>query len=56
VGDLKPKEVPIDFIMHYAWNPDAIQPGDEQAWLEGFTRSIFGNLYAKECADIISKY
>jgi hypothetical protein len=56
VGDLKPKEVPIDFIMHYAWNPDAIQPGDEQAWLEGFTQSIFGNLYAKECADIISKY
>lgn len=56
VGDLKPKEVPIDFIMHYAWNPDAIQPGDEQVWLEGFTRSIFGNLYAKECADIISKY
>ncbi len=56
VGDLKPKEIPIDFIMHYAWNPDAIQPGDEQTWLEGFTRSIFGETYAKECADIIAKY
>ena len=56
VGDLKPKEVPIDFIMHYAWNPDAIQAGDEQAWLEGFTRSIFGDAFAKETADIISKY
>ena len=56
VGDLKPKEMPIDFIMHYAWNPDAIQPGDEQAWLEGFTRSIFGEEYAKETADIIAKY
>ena len=56
VGDLKPKEVPIDFIMHYAWNPDAILPGDEQAWLEGFSRSIFGEPYAKECADIIAKY
>ncbi len=56
VGDLKPKEVPIDFIMHYAWDPDAIQPGDELAWLESFTRSIFGEPYAKECADIISKY
>ena len=33
VGDLKPKEMPIDFIMHYAWNPDAIPPGDEQAYL-----------------------
>ncbi len=56
VGDLKPKEMPIDFIMHYAWNPDAIQPGDEQAYLEGFTRSIFGDTYAKETADIIAKY
>ena len=56
VGDLKPKEVPIDFIMHYAWDPDAVKPGDERAWLEGFTRSIFGDQYAKECADIISKY
>ncbi len=56
VGDLKPKEVPIDFIMHYAWNPDAIQPGDEKAWLEDFTQSIFGEEFAKETADIISKY
>ena len=59
VGDLKPKEVPIDFIMRYAWNPDAIQPGDEQAWLEGFTRSVFGGLstdITNECADIIARY
>ncbi len=59
VGDLKPKEMPIDFIMEYAWNPDAIQPGDEQAWLEDFTRSVLGSIDdedAKECADIIAKY
>ena len=56
VGDLKPKEMPITFIMDYAWNPEAIQPGDEQAWLEGFTRSIFGDQFAKETADIIARY
>ena len=56
VGDLKPKEVPINFIMDYAWNPDAIQPGDEKAWLEGFTRRVFGEEYAAETADIIAKY
>ena len=39
VGDLKPKEVPIDFIMSYAWNPDAIKPGDETRYLEGFAES-----------------
>ncbi len=42
--------------MDYAWNPAAIKPGDEQAWLESFTRSIFGDSYAKECADIIASY
>ena len=56
VGDLKPKEVPIDFIMKYAWNPDAIQPGDEKAYLEGFAESIFGSEHASEIADIIAKY
>ena len=56
VGDLKPKEVPIDFIMHYAWNPDAINPGDEQDYLEAFTKSVFGEDFAAETADIIAKY
>lgn len=56
VGDLKPKEMPINFIMDYAWNPDAIQPGDEQAWLNHFAESIFGTQYAEEISDIIAKY
>lgn len=56
VGDLKPKEVPIDFIMHYAWDPDAIQPGDEQRWLEVFAASAFGQENAAEAADLIAKY
>ena len=56
VGDLKPKEVPIDFIMHYAWNPEAVKAGDEQAWLENFCTSVFGAEYAQETADVIAKY
>lgn len=56
VGDLKPKEVPIDFIMHYAWNPDAVKAGDERQWLEGFARSAFGEAFAKEAADLIAGY
>ncbi len=59
VGDLKPKEVPIDFIMHYAWNPKAVQPGDEKAWLEAWTRSVFSGLPVEtttDMADIIAKY
>jgi hypothetical protein len=56
VGDLKPKEVPIDFIMHYAWNPEAIQPGDEQSWLEAFCSKAFGGSIAKEAASLIAQY
>ena len=64
VGDLKPKEVPIDFIMHYAWNPDAVKAGDEQSWLENFCATVFGEApyqggrgeLSKEAAELIAKY
>lgn len=59
VGDLKPKEMPISFIMDYAWNPKTIQAGDEEAWLRQWTSSIFAGLSTEitdECADIIAKY
>ena len=56
VGDLKPKEMPITFIMDYAWKPESVKPGDEQAWLEAFTASVFGDSVAKEAADIIAQY
>lgn len=48
--------MPIDFIMEYAWNPNAIQPGDEQGWLEKFAADAFGQNNAKEAAYLISRY
>ena len=56
VGDLKPKEVPIDFIMHYAWNPEGVKAGDEQTWLENFAKGVFGEAVAEEVASIIAEY
>ncbi len=56
VGDLKPKEVPVDFILSYAWDPDAIGPGDERKWLERWAAEIFGPDVAADAADIIAKY
>ena len=58
VGDLKPKEMPISFIMDYAWEPE-IEPGDEKGWLQEWTRSVLGGISnedAKACADIIARY
>ena len=48
VGDLKPKEVPIDFIMSYAWDPESVKPGEEQRWLEDFAARAFGKDNAVE--------
>lgn len=56
VGDLKPKELPIDFIMRYAWNPNAITADKTFDYTVNWAESIFGKEHAKEIADIISKY
>lgn len=56
VGDLKPKELPIDFIMHYAWNPELVGPGDEMDYLRSWSASVFGQGVADDVADILAKY
>lgn len=56
VGDLKPKELPIDFVMRYAWNPDAIPADKVWDYTVHWAAGIFGEKYAEEIADIVSKY
>ena len=61
VGDLKPKEMPISFIMDYAWRPTdfgplAPEPGvvkhtrydNEWEWLFQWTASVLGGSSATE--------
>jgi Glycosyl hydrolase family 115/Gylcosyl hydrolase family 115 C-terminal domain len=56
VGDLKPMEFPISFWLDYAWNPENIGADDLQKYTEQWAADQFGDKYAKEIADIISKY
>lgn len=56
VGDLKPKEMPIDFIMRYAWNPSAISANQTSEYLIDWATGIFGKQHATEIAEIVSKY
>lgn len=56
VGDLKPKELPIDFILRYAWNPDAYNPGNLRDYTIDWATRQFGSAHAEEIADIVSKY
>ena len=56
VGDIKPMEFPISFFLDYAWNPERIGAGDLEKYTAQWSAAQFGNKYAKEIADIISKY
>jgi len=56
VGDLKPKEIPIDFIMHYAWNPEAVPADKTMDYNIDWATKTFGSEHAVEIADIVSKY
>lgn len=56
VGDLKPKEIPIDFILRYAWNPESISADEVMDYSVEWAEHIFGKENAREIADIVSKY
>jgi len=56
VGDLKPKEIPIDFIMHYAWNPEAVPADKTMDYIIDWASKIFGSEHAVEIAGIVSNY
>jgi hypothetical protein len=63
VGDLKPKEMPISFIMDYAWNgPNSFGPlapdpkwikhtlyDNEFEWLRQWTATVLGGNYEEVC-------
>lgn len=56
VGDLKPKEFPIDFIMRFAWDPLAIPASQTWTYTVEWAKQIFGSEHAEDIADIVSKY
>lgn len=56
VGDLKPKELPIDFIMRYAWNPNAISAHQVNEYTREWAAQNFGEELAEDVADIVTKY
>lgn len=56
VGDIKPMEFPISFFLDYAWNPNAIQADQLQAYTEQWCEQQFGKTNAKEIANLLSLY
>ncbi len=55
-GDLKPMEIPIDFVLKFAYDPDAIPQDKIGEYMVNWAKEQFGDEYAEEIADIASKY
>ena len=55
-GDLKPMEIPIDFVLKFAYDPDAIPQDKIGECTVNWAKEQFGDEYAEEIADIVSKY
>ncbi|MDP2885792.1 MAG: glycosyl hydrolase 115 family protein [Ignavibacteria bacterium] len=56
VGDIKPMEFPTQFFLDYAWNPDKWPAERLPQYTRDWAEQQFGSRYAREIADIITKY
>jgi hypothetical protein len=56
VGDLKPMEVPIQFFLDYAWDPEALPAERLPDYLRAWAEREFGAAHADEIAEIVAAY
>jgi hypothetical protein len=56
VGDLKPMEIPIEFFLTFAWNPQHWSQNDVRRYLELWAEREFGREQASEIADLVATY
>ncbi len=56
VGDLKPLEIPLEFIIRMGWNPGSITKDTVADYQRRWAEREFGQEHAAEIADIVSKY
>lgn len=56
VGDLKPMELPIDFFLTMAWNPDAMTAETERHFVQSWMAAQFGPARADEMAELYRWY
>lgn len=56
VGDIKPMELPTDFFLDYAWNPEKWPAERLPDYTKLWAEEQFGEKHAQYIADILSKY
>src|SRR5262249_49327202 len=56
VGDLKPMEIPTEFFVTYAWDPEQWDQNSISTYLRLWATREFRSDHAAEIADLIAKY
>ena len=56
VGDLKPMELPTDFFLRMAWNPDAFNADNLQQFTTDWAAQQFGAAHAPAIASLLHTY
>ncbi|KAH3999326.1 hypothetical protein HBI56_081370 [Parastagonospora nodorum] len=56
VGDIKPLEVPLSFVMLLAWDVNSWKFGDLPAFFHQFPASSFGQELASPCGDLLLRH
>lgn len=56
VGDMKNEELPLEYFLDYAWNPDNLPVEAIPKWERQWTEQQFGPEYADDIADILDQY
>lgn len=56
VGDLKGNELPTQFFLEYAWNPDRWSLDRLPEWEEQYARQNFGEQQAEDIAEVLRRY
>ncbi|MEO0293149.1 MAG: glycosyl hydrolase 115 family protein [candidate division WOR-3 bacterium] len=56
VGDIKQMELPTQFFLDYAWNPEALTIDKLPEYTKLWVKQQFGEAFAEEIAEILTKY
>lgn len=56
VGDIKPMELPLEFFLDMAWNPEEFKGQTADAWNLGWAQAQFGAPAAPAIADLLTRY
>ena len=56
VGDIKPAEKEISFVMDLAWDINRWKPGEAHHYIEHWAKKTFGPTVAKDIAALMARY